>query len=266
MNITANIVKDLREKTGAGMMDCKRALVEANGDMDKAIEYLRKHGIAKAEKKSGRATKEGKVISLIKDGKAVLMEVLCETDFVATNEKFTNYINQVAERALALDGNGYVSEAVQANEKDSLFNMISTIGENMQIRRCAKWDVTGTAASYLHMGGRIGVMVEVAGDATAELLNEIGMHIAAFNPAYICRNCIPADIIEKEKDIARAQLTGKPANIIEKIVDGKIGKYYTEVCLMDQPWIMDDKTSLAKLQPNLKVLRFLRWEVGEDLD
>lgn len=114
MNITANIVKDLREKTGAGMMDCKRALVEANGDMDKAIEYLRKHGIAKAEKKSGRATKEGKVISLIKDGKAVLLEVLCETDFVATNEKFTNYINQVAERALALDGNGDVSEAVQA--------------------------------------------------------------------------------------------------------------------------------------------------------
>ena len=128
MNITANIVKDLREKTGAGMMDCKRALVEANGDMDKAIEYLRKHGIAKAEKKSGRATKEGKVISLIKDGKAVLLEVLCETDFVATNEKFTNYINQVAERALALDGNGDVSEAdCRVDSLDSVWPVLNRL-------------------------------------------------------------------------------------------------------------------------------------------
>ncbi len=263
--ISAEVVKELREKTGAGMMDCKKALTEANGDMEKAIEFLRKHGIAKAEKKAGRATKEGKVLSLIKDGKAVLVEVLCETDFVATNEKFINYVMGVAERALALPDNGCVTEKVCENEKASLTEMIAKIGENMMIRRCAKWNVEGNAGSYLHLGGKIGVLVEVFGSDDQKLLNEIGMHIAAFRPAYICRNCIPADVVEKEREIARAQLAGKPANIMDKIIDGKIAKFYTEVCLMDQPWIMDDKTSLAKLQPKLKVLRFLRWEVGEEL-
>jgi len=264
--ISASVVKELRDKTGAGMMDCKKALTEANGDMEKAVEYLRKHGIAKAEKKAGRATKEGKVVSIIRDGKAVLLEVLCETDFVATNEKFINYITGVAERALALDGNGCVTEQVCANEKDSLTDMIAKIGENMIIRRCAKWDVEGTVGSYLHMGGKIGVMVEVTGTDDAKLINEIGMHIAAFRPAYICPKCVPAETIEKEKEIAKAQLVGKPENIIDKIVEGKIAKYYTEVCLMNQPWIMDDKTSLSKLVPNLKVNRFLRWEVGEELE
>ncbi|MEA4863684.1 MAG: translation elongation factor Ts [Victivallaceae bacterium] len=263
--ISANIVKELRDKTGAGMMDCKKALTEAAGDMEKAIEYLRKHGIAKAEKKAGRATNEGKVFSLIKDGKAVQLEVLCETDFVATNEKFINYITGVAERALALPGDGCVTEQVCANEKDSLTEMIAKIGENMMIRRCAKWDATGTIGSYTHLGGKIGVLVEVTGTDDAKLLNEIGMHIAAFRPAYICSKCVPEEVIAKEKEIAAAQLSGKPANIIDKILAGKIAKYYTEVCLVDQPWIMDDKTSLAKLYPNVKVLRFLRWEVGEEL-
>ncbi len=263
--ISASVVKDLREKTGAGMMDCKKALTETNGDIEQAIDYLRKHGIAKAEKKAGRATKEGKVLSLIQGGKAVLLEVLCETDFVATNEKFINYMNGVAERALALPGNGCVTELVNENEKDSLTGMIATIGENMQIRRCAKWDVAGTAGSYLHMGGKIGVMLEVAGEADAALLKEIGMHIAAFKPAYICSECVPAEVLEHEKEITRAQLAGKPANVMEKIVEGKVQKYYSEVCLLNQPWVMDQKTSLAKIQPNLKVTRFLRWEVGEEL-
>ena len=266
MDISASVVKELREKTGAGMMDCKRALVEAGGDIETAIDNLRKSGIAKAEKKSGRATKEGKIISLIKDGKAVMLETLCETDFVATNEKFNNYINSVAERALGLDGDGCVSEQVQAAESESLVGMISTIGENMQLRRCAKWNVSGTVSSYLHMGGRIGVLVEVAGEASDELMNEIGMHIAAFKPQYICSKCVPAETIEREREVARGQLAGKPENIMEKMIEGKIGKYYTEVCLIDQPWIMDNKTTLGKLHSGVKVLRFLRWEVGEDLD
>lgn len=263
--ISASVVKELREKTGAGMMDCKRALSEANGDMEKAVDYLRKHGIAKAEKKAGRATKEGKVISLIKDNKAVLLEVLCETDFVSTNEKFINFTNGIAERALELAGDGCVSEQVNMNEKDALTEMIATIGENMQIRRVAKWDVAGKAGSYLHMGGKIGVMIEAEGTDDANLLKEIGMHIAAFKPAYICSACVPAEILEHEKEITRAQLAGKPENVMEKIVEGKVQKYYSEVCLMNQPWVMDQKTSLSALYPNLKITRLIRWEVGEEL-
>ncbi len=247
------------------MMDCKKALSEAGGDMDKAIDYLRKHGIAKAEKKAGRATKEGKVISIIKEGKAVLLEVLCETDFVATNEKFITFITGIGERALELANDGCVSEQVNEVEKDNLTGMIATIGENMQIRRCAKWTTAGSTGSYLHMGGRIGVMVEVEGSADASVLKEIGMHIAAFKPAYIGSESVPADILEHEKEIVRAQLVGKPENVMEKIVEGKVQKYYSEVCLMDQPWVMDQKTSLSALYPNLKVTRFLRWEVGEEL-
>jgi elongation factor Ts len=264
--ITAEMVKDLRDKTGAGMMDCKRAMVEADGDMSKAVDILRKSGIAKAEKKSGRTTKEGKITASIKNGKGVLVEVLCETDFVSTNEKFINFVNAIIESAMGVDGNGDVSEKVQEKEKDSLVSMIATIGENMQIRRVAKWETAGKIAAYLHGGGRIGVMVEVEGEgADDDFLNDLCMHIAAFNPAYICQHCIPADIMVKEREIAAAQVLGKPANIVDKIVDGKINKWFSEVCLVNQPWIKDDKTSVTKLKPNLKVKRFARWDIKEEL-
>jgi elongation factor Ts len=265
MAITAALVKELRDKTGAGMMDCKKALAATNGDMEKAIEELRKSGIAKAEKKSGRATKEGKIITCIEDGKGAMVEVLCETDFVATNEKFTDYIDGVVKRAVETEGDGDISEKFQTAENDGLVAMIATIGENMQIRRAAKWNTEGKIASYLHMGGRIGVMVDVEGETDDAFLSDLCMHIAAFKPDFICPDCIPAEMVEKEKEIAKAQLAGKPENIIEKILTGKINKWYTEVCLVKQPWIKDDKSCLDKVNPNIKVKRFIRWEIGEDI-
>ena len=263
--ITAKMVSELREKPGAGMMDCKKALTAANGDMDLAIENLRKSGIAKAEKKSGRATNQGKVV-VAKDGKfAAMVEVLCETDFAANTDKFMDFVNSVAKTALSIAKTGDVTAEVNEAEAASLTEKIAVIGENMQIRRAARWAADGNLASYIHMQGRIGVLVEVEGTADADLMKNICMHIAAFNPAFIDRSEVPAEWIAREKEIAAAQLAGKPADMIEKIVMGKINKRYTEVCLMDQPWIMDDKASLAKLYKDLKVKRFARWEIGEEL-
>jgi len=265
-NITAEMVRDLRDKTGAGMMDCKKALVESNGDLQGAVDALRKSGIAKAEKKSGRATKEGKVISCLSGNKGSLVEILCETDFVATNEKFGNFIKSLSEKALSsFTDDGDISSKLQEKEKDSLVSMIATIGENIQIRRAVRWESRGVTASYLHMGGRIGVMIDVEGECDKTLLNEICMHIAAFRPQYINPGDVPAEIINKEKEIMKAQLAGKPAEMLEKIVMGKINKWYSEVCLMKQPWIKDDKKSLDKVNPKIKVNRFVRWEVGEEI-
>lgn len=264
-NITAQIVKELREKTDAGMMDCKKALVEADGDMAKAIDILRKSGIAKAEKKSGRAVKEGKIVSYI-DGKVgVLLEALCETDFVASNEKFQNYINGVVKKAASFSADGDIAEKIADAEKAGLTELIATIGENMQLRRAVRWTSNGRCASYLHMGGRIGVMVDVEGNADDTAVNDLCMHIAAFKPSYVATDNIPAAIIAKEKEIASSQVAGKPADIVDKIVSGKISKWYKEVCLNDQPWIRDDKVSVQKANPGMKIKRFLRWEIGEEL-
>ncbi|MCF6174192.1 MAG: translation elongation factor Ts [Victivallaceae bacterium] len=265
MAISASVVKQLRDKTGAGMMDCKNALVKADGDLEKALDELRKSGIAKAEKKSGRTTKEGKILTSIIDGKGAMAEVLCETDFAATNEKFVKFVTDVATRALDIDCDGDVSETVQAAENDALVNMIAIIGENMQIRRIEKWNTNGKIASYLHQGGRIGVMVDVEGECDAEFLNDLCMHIAAFNPEFVSPDAIPAEVIAKEKEIATAQMQGKPAEIIDKIVMGKINKWYKEVCLTKQPWIKDDKSSMDKVAPKATVKRFIRWSIGEEL-
>ena len=264
-NISASMVKELRDKTGAGMMDCKKALVKTDGDMEAAIDELRKSGIAKAEKKAGRAVKEGKIVTVIEGGKGVMVEALCETDFVATNEKFIDFVTGVAERAMDIDVDGCISEQVKTNENEVLTSMIATIGENMQLRRAVRWTTEGTLGSYLHMGGRIGVLVDVEGEADDDFLNELCMHIAAFNPAYICPDCIPADVVEREKEVAAGTVAGKPAEMIEKIVMGKINKWYKEITLVNQPWIKDDKSCLAKLKPNLKVKRFLRWEMGAEV-
>jgi len=263
--ITAQMVKELRDKTDAGMMDCKKALVEADGDMSAAVDVLRKAGIAKAEKKSGRATKEGKIISVIKDNVGVMLETLCETDFVATNEKFIDYVNEVAERTTALSEEGDVSQAVAEMEKESLTEMIAKIGENMQLRRATRWSTNGQCASYLHMGGKIGVMIDVEGDADKDTLSNICMHIAAFKPEYVSPEDVSPEILEKEKEIAAGQVAGKPAEIIDKIVNGKINKWYTEVCLMKQAWIKDDKQSVEKANPGITVKRFIRWEIGEEI-
>ncbi|MBN1863759.1 MAG: elongation factor Ts [Victivallales bacterium] len=263
--ISAQAVKELREKTDAGMMDCKRALVEAGGDMGKAIEILRKAGIAKAEKKSGRATKEGRIVSFIDGGTGVLLEALCETDFVATNQKFTEYINELAARVAGYDAEGDVSKMLADNEKASLTALIATIGENMQLRRALRWVSKGSCASYLHMGGRIGVLVDVEGDSSQDALNDLCMHIAAFKPDYVTPEEIPADVMAKEKDIAAHQVKGKPADIAEKIVMGKISKWYKEVCLVHQPWIRDDKQTVQSANPGMRIKRFVRWEIGEDI-
>lgn len=264
--ITAAMVKELRDKTDAGMMDCKKALMECNGDMTAAIEHLRKTGVMKAEKRSGKSVKEGKIYALVSGGKAVMVEILSETDFVASNEKFFEYVKAAAGRVLErIPGDGDISAKAQELEKDNIVNLIAVIGENIQLRRAARFETAGKIASYLHLGGKIGVMLDVEGESTPELLNDICMHIAAFKPRSVGPDEIPADVIAKEKEIAAAQITGKPANMIEKIVMDKINKWFTEVCLVKQPWIRDDKTTLEKVAPKLKVKRFLRWEVGQEL-
>lgn len=265
MAITAEMVKKLRDKTGAGMLDCKKALTNVNGDFEAAFDELRKSGIAKAEKKAGRSTKEGKVFVLVKDGEAAAIEMLCETDFVSKNEKFNASANDIIGRVIEYAANGDVSEKAQELEKDNLVGMISTIGENMQLRRAVKWTTDAKIGTYLHMGGRIGVMVEAAGEIGDDILADLCMHIAAFNPQYIDAENIPAEVIAKEKEIAAAQLAGKPADIIEKILAGKISKWYTEVCVARQPWLKDDKSCFAKVAPKARIKRFIRWQVGEDL-
>ncbi len=268
--ITAQMVQELREKTGAGMMDCKKALTVANGDMNLAIENLRKAGAAKAEKKSGRATNQGKVWTAIDGKAAAIVEVLCETDFAAKTDKFAGLVTSVAAAAAKVAGEGDVTEAVNEAQKTVLTDHIGVIGENMQIRRAVKWngDASTVFASYHHMDGRVSVLVEVEGETDPAVLNDICLHIAAFNPRFITSKDIPAEVIAKEKEIAAAadpKLAGKPAEMLEKILAGKIGRFFSEVCLMDQPWVKDDKTTLAKFKPALKVRRMIRWGVGEEL-
>ena len=265
--ITAEMVKNLREKTGAGMMDCKKALEEAGGDMEKAVENLRKSGTLKAEKKASRTTKEGLVFTCITPQLAALVEIVAETDFVVRNEKFQAYGPALVKKIAAMTEEGDLTATVVAQEKPALTEMIATIGENIQIRRALRWTAKdgATLASYTHMGGKIVVLAEAAGEAAPGLLADVCMHIAAFNPRFILPADIPAETIAKEREIAGAQVTDKPANMIAKIVDGKINKWYSDVCLFQQPWLRDDKSCLAKVAPKLVVKRFARWQVGEEL-
>ncbi|HPN85301.1 MAG TPA: translation elongation factor Ts [Victivallales bacterium] len=262
--ITAALVKELRDKTDAGMMDCKKALSETGGDIEKAVEYLRKTGVTKAEKKSGRSVKEGLIASFIDGNTGTLVEVLCETDFVAKNEKFRDFIKSLAKDAASVTTDGDVGAQLKSIGNDRLTQMIAVIGENMQIGRALKWkSQNGVCAAYLHMGGKIAVMIEAEGGKDTTALNDVCMHIAAFSPKYVAPENIPADIVAKEKEIAASQIGNKPPQILEKILDGKLNKWFSEVCLMKQPWIRDDKVSTEKANPGLKVKRFVRWQVGE---
>lgn len=265
--ISAQMVKDLRDKTNAGMMDCKKALVAADGDMEKALEHLRKAGIAKAAKKASRSANEGQIVSAVSDNAGVMIEVLCETDFVARNETFTGYADDLVRRVLTeYSADGDVGADVLANEKDAQVELVARIGENIKTRRALRWQGGGHYATYLHMGGRIGVLLEADGDCSTELLTDACMHIAAFSPRFVSEAEVPAEVMQKEREIAGAQVAGKPEHIMDKIIDGKINKWYTEVCLMRQPWLRDDKSCLAKVAPDLTIRRFARWVVGEDLD
>ena len=269
MVITAKMVSDLREKTGAGMMDCKRALTAADGDMELAIENLRKSGAAKAEKKSGRSTEQGKVWTRISGNSAAVVEMLCETDFAAKTPKFAALVDALLDAAIAMPA-GDITAALNEQQAELLTSHIATIGENMQLRRAQKWEAAEGAvfASYHHMDGRVSVLVEVTGENDPEFLNDVCLHIAAFSPRYISAEDVPDEVIAKEKEIAAAadpKLAGKPAEMLDKILAGKINRFFSEVCLENQPWVKDDKNSLKKLKPNAKVNRFVRWAVGEEL-
>lgn len=268
--ISAKMVQELREKTGAGMMDCKKALDAANGDMTLAIENLRKTGAAKAEKKSGRSTNQGKVWTAINGKEAAIVEVLCETDFAANTDKFAKLTGLLADGALKVAKQGDIAAELNKQEEATLHEYIGTISENIQLRRAVKWQASAGSvfAGYHHMGGRVSVLLEVEGESDPAFLNDICMHIAAFNPTYACSEEVPAEVIAKEKEIALAadpKLQGKPAQMLDKILMGKISRFFSDVCLMNQPWVKDDKTTLAKLKPGLKVKRFVRWAVGEEI-
>lgn len=263
--ITAQMVKELRDKTDAGMGDCKKALVQTEGDMQAAVEYLRKAGIAKSENRQDRATKEG-VVCIACDGKkAVMVEILCETDFVAKNEKFIEFAEGAAQRILAsTTGEGDVTAQAQEQEADELGALFAKFGEKMVLNRAFRMESENTIAPYVY-NGKIGLLTEIAGEFDETLQKQICMHIVAYKPMYVRASEVPAAAIEKEKEIGAAQLAEqkKPAAIIEKILAGKISKWYSEICLVDQPWMFDDKSTLGKLYPKANVVRFVRWVCGE---
>ena len=287
--ITADLVKELRERTGAGMMDCKKALTSTDGDMEKAIEVLREKGLAAAAKKAGRIAAEGLVETYIsEDGiYGALVEVNCETDFVGSNEDFIAFTKNIAKQAAlskAKDVEELLNEKYIASDvtvKDTLITLISKIGENMNLRRFERFvrEGNGILKEYIHGGGRIGVMVYLSSENQVELDGlgkDIAMHIAAANPLYISRDQVTNDQIEKEKEIYKAQAMneGKPENIAEKMVIGRIQKYYKEICLLEQLWIRDQDYTIAKLiEEKSKALgsvislkKFVRFEKGEGIE
>ena len=290
MAITAAMVKELREVSGAGMMDCKKALTATEGDMDKAMEFLREKGLATAQKKAGRIAAEGIVmLNVSEDGKkAVAVEVNAETDFVAKNEKFRGYVAQVAEQAMdttAADVEGFLAEPwkFDTNETvgEELAHQIATIGENMNIRRFQQVkEENGFVASYTHMGGKIGVLVDVETDVVNDDLKEmaknVAMQIAALNTPYLNESEVPAEIIEHEKEVMRQQVIneGKPEQIADKIVMGKIGKFYKENCLLDQEFVKDNKINIKQYTQNtakelggsIEIKKFVRFEKGEGIE
>ena len=278
MAITASLVKELRERTGSGMMECKKALVETDGDIDAAIELMRKSGKAKAAKKAGRTAADGIiVIKFSDDGKnAAMVEVNCETDFVAKDDNFTSFADAVAERVLnsrvsSVEQllNGPLHEGEETTVNTAREALIVKIGENMNVRRFGRLSTdSGVLASYRH-GVRIGVVVALEGGDEA-LGKDIAMHIAASNPICVSREDVPADTLEKERDIfkARALESGKPENIVDKIVQGQVNKYLAEITLLGQPFVKDPDVKVEKLlsAAGAKVAGFRRFEVGEGIE
>lgn len=287
MAFTAKDVANLREKTGCGMMDCKKALTQADGDMDKAIELLREKGLAAAAKKADRVAAEGIVLAYEEGKTGVVVEVNAETDFVAKNASFVSFVETCA-KTIVKENPADVPTLMNCKAVDSEFTIdgllkdkILTIGENMQVRRFARFE--GTVVTYVHGGGRIGVMVEFDADGAAadnagfkEYAKDVAMQVAASAPTYLNRDEVPADTIEKEKEILTAQAIneGKPENIAQKMVAGRIQKFYKEVCLVDQPFIKDGDISVAQYTENkakefggkITIKRFVRFEKGEGIE
>ena len=275
--ITASLVKELREKTGAGMMDCKKVLTETNGDLEKAAELLREKGIAKANKKSGRVAAEGIVEAFIsEDGKVgAAVEVNSETDFVAKNEEFKTFVMDVAKQVVAnnpatveelLAQPSLTVEGKTVNEV--LIDKIATIGENMTIRRFARYETTdGLIEKYIHGDGKIAVLVNM-NNGNKELAKDVCMQIAAVKPEFINREAVPAERVEKEREILKVQTMneGKPEAIAEKIVMGRINKFYEEICLVDQAFVKDPSMKVSQVLKDATVVEFARFEKGEGIE
>jgi elongation factor Ts len=275
MEITAGLVKELRERSGAGMMECKKALTQNNGDIDVSIEWLRKQGLAKADKKASRVAAEGRVVLAQDAGKAALVEVNSETDFVAKDESFVAFANEIAKIALASGATDVESlkSAKTSNGstvEEARQTLIAKIGENIQVRRMVRVDSSNNVGAYVH-GGRIGVLVEVKG-GSAELARGIAMHVAAMNPPYISAQHVPADFIAKEKEIELAKMSekekSKPAEILEKIIGGKVNKIINENTLTGQPYVLDTNESVGNVlkKEGAEVLAMHRLAVGEGID
>ncbi|MGS1078511.1 translation elongation factor Ts [Pseudoxanthomonas beigongshangi] len=275
MEITASLVKELRERTGAGMMECKKALTENNGDIDVAAEWLRKSGLAKADKKAGRVAAEGRIAVAQDGGKAVLVEINSETDFVAKDGNFVGFTDTVAQVALAsgaADAEALKTAKLPSGEtvEEARAAVISKVGENVQVRRLVRADSSNNVAAYVH-GGRIGVLIEVRG-GDAELARGLAMHVAAMNPPYIKAADVPADFVAKEKEIELAKMSdkdkAKPAEILEKIISGKIAKIVNEVTLYGQPYVLDtNQTVEAVLKAaGAEVVSSQRLAVGEGIE
>ena len=272
--ITAALVKELREITGAGMMDCKKALVECEGDKDKAIDYLREKGIAKAAKKAGRIASEGVVAAAVTaDGKtACIVEVNSETDFVAKNENFQNLVKKIAEHIVACKPADM--DALNASQMDGktvaevMTEAVASIGEKLSLRRFEVYTTEdGQLATYIHMGGKIGVIVELSGGDEA-LGKDVAMQIAAAKPQCIGRADVDQEALAHEREVLRKQALeeGKPEKIVEKMVDGRINKYYKEVCLVEQEFVKDSDKTIKDILAGVEVRRFARFEMGEGLE
>ena len=274
MAITASLVKALRERTGSGMMECKKALVESDGEIDAAVELMRKSGAAKADKKAARIAADGVIKIIVSDdaGTAVILEINSETDFVAKDDNFQSFADDVLATimqqgpgsvdelsAMTIAGGGTVEEARQA--------LIAKVGENIQVRRFDLVKSDASIASYLH-GARIGVLIDSSADR--DMARDIAMHVAAVNPQFVDRDAVPAEFVEKEKSIlvAQAESSGKPAEIVEKMIQGRLKKFLAEVTLLEQPFVKDPERTVAKLlsASGASISRFIRYEVGEGIE
>jgi elongation factor Ts len=294
MAVTAAQINELRKSTGAGMLDCKKALEETAGDFEKAVDFLRTKGLAAAAKKSGRAATEGMVAAFVADDlkSGLLLEINSETDFVAKNDTFQAFVASIGQHILATSPADVESMLAQPFSGDAsktvqtfVNGSISIIGENIQVRRFAKFDVEGDGCigSYIHAGGKIGVLVQIASPAVSAankdqlqgFLRDIAMHTAAAAPAFVSRDQVPTDVLDREKDVyrAKAKESGKPDAIIEKIIDGQINKYYADICLVEQAFVKDTDKTIQQVAKecgaaaggNVSITRFERFVLGEGL-
>ena len=268
MAFTVKDVQALREKTGVGMMDCKKALLATDGDMEKAIEFLREKGMATAVKRAGKIASEGIVYAYNNGANYVLLEVNCETDFVAKSDQFKALVDELA--AYVANNDVKDAEALSEAKKDLVTEAIGKIGEKINIRRFAKFVANDTKIdSYIHLGGKIGILVEAEKGIADQLIHDVALQIAAAKPLYVYRNEVPADVVEHEKEILRVQCLNesKPAAIVEKMLEGRLKKFYQDVCLVDQDFVKDPSQKIGNLvKDGSKIIRFVRFEMGEGLE